>query len=104
MVIKRDRSLINHRKTPMQLGSRDSVVGIVTGCGLDDRGFGVRVPVGSRIFSSSCRPNRLWGPNQPPIQWVPKALSPAVKRPGREADHSRPTRATDERGSVHCCV
>jgi hypothetical protein len=31
--------------------SRDSSVGIVTGYGLDDRGVGVRVPVGSRIFS-----------------------------------------------------
>jgi hypothetical protein len=31
-------------------GSRDSVVGIATGYGLDDRGVGVRVPVGSRIF------------------------------------------------------
>jgi hypothetical protein len=25
---------------------------------------------------------------QPPIQWVPGALSPEVKWPGREADHS----------------
>jgi hypothetical protein len=33
-------------------GSRDSVVGIATGYGLDDRGVGVRVPVGSRIFST----------------------------------------------------
>jgi hypothetical protein len=32
------------------------------------------------------------GPTQCPIQWVPRALSPGVKRPGREADHS-PTRA-----------
>jgi hypothetical protein len=28
-----------------------------------------------------------------PIQWVPGALSPGVKRPGREADHSPPTSA-----------
>jgi hypothetical protein len=27
---------------------------------------------------------------QPPIQWVPGALSRGVKRPGREADHSPP--------------
>jgi hypothetical protein len=33
----------------------DSVVGIATGYGLDDRGVGVQVPAGSRIFSSSCR-------------------------------------------------
>jgi hypothetical protein len=28
------------------------------------------------------------GPTQPPIQWVPGALSLGVKRPGHEADHS----------------
>jgi hypothetical protein len=42
--------------------SRDSAVGIATAYGLDDRGVGVRVPVGSRIFSSPRRPDRLWGP------------------------------------------
>jgi hypothetical protein len=31
------------------------------------------------------------GPIQPPIQWVPEALSLGVKRPGREADHSPPS-------------
>jgi hypothetical protein len=40
--------------------SRDSVVGIATGYGLDDRGVEVRVPVGVRIFSSPCRPDWLW--------------------------------------------
>jgi hypothetical protein len=33
--------------------SRDSAVGIATGYGLDDREVGVRVPGGSRIFSSA---------------------------------------------------
>jgi hypothetical protein len=42
--------------------SRDSAVGIATGYGLDDRAVGVRVPVGSRIFSSPHRPHRLWSP------------------------------------------
>jgi hypothetical protein len=42
--------------------SRDSSVGIATGYGLDDQGLGVRVPVGARIFTSPCRPDRLWGP------------------------------------------
>jgi hypothetical protein len=41
--------------------SLDSVVGIATVYGLDDRGVGVRVPVGSRIFSSPRRPDRPWG-------------------------------------------
>jgi hypothetical protein len=66
-------------------------VGIVTGDELDDRGVGVRVPVGSRIFSKSSR--LALRSTQPPVQWVPGALSPGVKRPGREADHSPPTSA-----------
>jgi hypothetical protein len=37
--------------------SRDSAIGIATGYGLDDRGVGVRVPLGSRIFSSPRRPD-----------------------------------------------
>jgi hypothetical protein len=44
------------------LKSRDSAVGIATGYGLEDQGFGVRVPVGARIFTSPRRPDRLWGP------------------------------------------
>jgi hypothetical protein len=33
------------------------------------------------------------GPTHPPIQWVPGALSAEVKRSGREAEHSRSSRA-----------
>jgi hypothetical protein len=29
-------------------------------------------------------------PTQPPIQWIPEALSLGLKRPGREVEHSRP--------------
>jgi hypothetical protein len=43
-------------------GSRESAVGIATGCGLDDWRVGVRVPVGASIFSSPRRPDRVWGP------------------------------------------
>jgi hypothetical protein len=42
--------------------SRDSVVVIATGYWLGDRRIGVWVPVGSRIFSSPPRPDRLCGP------------------------------------------
>jgi hypothetical protein len=38
------------------------VVDIATGYRLVDRGIGVRIPVGSRTFSSLCRPDQLWGP------------------------------------------
>jgi hypothetical protein len=33
------------------------------------------------------------GPTQPPIQWVPEALSLEVNRSGREADHLYPSSA-----------
>jgi hypothetical protein len=59
---------------------------IATVYGLD----GVRVPVGSRIFFFSTSSRPALGSTQPPIQWVLEALSPEVKRSGREADHSSP--------------
>jgi len=31
------------------------------------------------------------GPIQPTFQWVPGALTPRVKRPGRESNHSPPS-------------
>jgi hypothetical protein len=46
--------------------SRDRTVGIANGNGLEDREVGVRVPVGSRIFFSPRRPNRLWDPTSLP--------------------------------------
>jgi hypothetical protein len=66
-------------------------VGIATGYVLDDRGDGVGVPVGSRIFSTLFRPALRAA--QPPIQWVTQAPSLEVKRPEREAYHSPPTSA-----------
>jgi hypothetical protein len=67
--------------------SRDSVVGIATGYGLDDRGVEFRVPVGSRIFSSPRRPDRLWGP---PTSYP---VGTEGSFPGGEADHSPPASA-----------
>jgi hypothetical protein len=74
------------------LRSRDSVVGIATGYGLDDGGVGVRVPVGSSIFSSPRRPERLWSPTNLSYG-KPGALSLEIKRPGREIEHSSPASA-----------
>jgi hypothetical protein len=67
---------------------RDSSVGIATGYGLDSKEVGVLVPLGARLFSSLRFPDLLWWSSQPPIQWVPWALSSGVKRSGRQADHS----------------
>jgi hypothetical protein len=44
--------------------------------------------LGIFLFSTAARP--ALGPTQPPIQWVPEALSLGVKMPRREADYSRP--------------
>jgi hypothetical protein len=73
--------------------TRDSSVGIELGYGLDERGSRVRFPAGAGNFSLHHRVQNGPGPTQPPIQWVPGALSLWVKRPGREADHSPPSSA-----------
>jgi hypothetical protein len=82
---------LNFVLEPSLQRSRDSVVGIATGYGPDDRGFGVRVPVGLRIFSSPRRPDRLWGPPKLLPSEYRRLFHPGVKRPGREADHSPTT-------------
>jgi hypothetical protein len=66
------------------------VVGTATGYWLDDR-----IPVGSRIFSASSRPALRH--TKPPIKLVPGTLSPGVKRPVRDADHSPPNSAEEKK-------
>jgi hypothetical protein len=68
--------------------TRGSVVCIATGYGPDDREVGVRVPVGSRIFSSPDRPDRLWGPPNLVSNGYRRLFPRGGKRPGREADPS----------------
>jgi hypothetical protein len=63
------------------------------GCGLNDRRFESRQGLGIFLFTIASRP--ALGPTQPPIQWVPGALSLRVKGPGREADHSPPSSTED---------
>jgi hypothetical protein len=74
----------------LKLRSQDSVVSIVTGYGLNDRGVRVLSPgrVKNFVFSTASRSRPALGPTQPPMQWVLRALYPRVKRQGREADHS----------------
>jgi hypothetical protein len=62
--------------------------GIALGYELNDRGFESRQGLGIFLFTTVTRPALV--PTQPPIQWIPGALSLGVKRPGREADHSPP--------------
>jgi hypothetical protein len=60
--------------------------GISLGYGLDDWEFKSRQELGIFLLTTASRP--VLEPTQPPIEWVPGALSLGVKRPGREADHS----------------
>jgi hypothetical protein len=52
------------------------------------RVLGLHSRRGMGIFLFTTASRTALGPTQPPIQWVPGALSLGVKRPGREADHS----------------
>jgi hypothetical protein len=61
------------------------------GYGLDDRGS---IPGTARdcfLFATASRPAQ--GLTQPPIQWVPRAFTPGVRRSGREAELLSPSPA-----------
>jgi hypothetical protein len=79
-------------------GSGDSAVGIATGYGLDGQGVGVRGPVGERS------PRPVLGTTELPIQRISNALSPGVKRPGQEAEHSPPTSAEVKNTYIYTCT
>jgi len=55
-------------------------------CGLDDPGFEFGKEQDIFLFSKTSRP--ALGPTQARIQWVPRTLSPGIKRLGLEADQS----------------
>jgi hypothetical protein len=84
---KREQSWI------IMLYSVDTIVSIATGYGLDNRGVGVWVPVGPRIFSSPRHPDQLSGPPNLLSNGYQGCSPRGVKQQGREADHSPPTNA-----------
>jgi hypothetical protein len=59
------------------------------------RTTGVQFPAGAimRIFLFATVSRPIMGPIQPTIKWITGALSPGVKRPDRESNHSPPSRA-----------
>jgi len=54
---------------------------------------------GILLFATASR--LALGPTQPPIQWVPWALSPRVKWPGHEADHFYLVPRLRMHGAIH---
>jgi hypothetical protein len=61
-------------------------------CDLDSSGIG-KGPVAGCCEHGYEPLGSIKGLYQTPIQWILGALSPEVKRPGREADHSPPSSA-----------
>jgi hypothetical protein len=76
---------------------RDSSIGIVTGYALESR---CSIPGRGKIFLFSIASRLTLRPTKPSVQWVWEALTPGVERPGREADHSRPSSAEFRNGAV----
>jgi hypothetical protein len=89
VTIGAQKQLVDFQLLYSNIRSRDSVVGIATGRSTGRSSSPDRVK--GILFSKSSRP--ALRSTQPPIQWVPRALSLGVKRPGRKVDHSPPTSA-----------
>jgi len=62
----------------------------MTDYGLDGRGA---IPSRDKNISLSHHAQTTLRPTHPPIQWVSVALSPVLKRPELEPDHSPPSSA-----------
>jgi hypothetical protein len=60
-----------------------------------------RFPASVGIFPFATASRPTLAPTQPPIQWILGALSPRVKPPGREADHS-PTSSAKVKNAWSC--
>jgi hypothetical protein len=71
--------------------SRDSSNSTGLGWTIGVLGFDFWRGMGIFLFTTASR--TVLGPTQPPIQWVPGALSLGVKLPGPETNHSPPTSA-----------
>jgi hypothetical protein len=72
---------------------------IVTRLRAGQPGFDSRQRLRFIFLLTASRP--ALGPTQPTIHWVLEVLSPGLKRPGREADHSPLVLRLRIRGAVH---
>jgi hypothetical protein len=62
VIFKATEQYVNTEQIHKTILSRDRAVGIATSYWLDDRGIGVRVPVGVKNFQFSMSFRRLWDP------------------------------------------
>jgi hypothetical protein len=77
------------------------IVGIATGYWLEDRGVGVRIPVGLRIFPSPCR-DRLWGPPSLPSNGYRGLFLRGLSGEGvKLTTHLQLVPRSRKRGSIH---
>jgi hypothetical protein len=77
---------------PSGVVSRDSSVGIALGYGQGDWGSRVRFPAGPGNFSLHHRVQNGSVAHPASYPMGTRDLSLGIKRPGREADHSSPSR------------
>jgi hypothetical protein len=79
---------------------QNSSVGIATGYGLDGRGTTSITGRGKRLFSNPQSPDQLRGAPTSIYNGYQGALSPGVKRSGREADNSSPSAKVKNSGII----
>jgi hypothetical protein len=89
--------MFSYRSSHLWLKCRDSSVGVATSYGLNGRGS---IPVRIKVLLFPITSRSALVRTQPPMQWVPGAVSLGLKRPGLEADHSPPCNAEDENGGA----
>jgi hypothetical protein len=61
---------------------------------------GVIIPTGASDLFLLYSVQTGSGPTQPHAQWIPRALSPVLKRSGSGADHSPPSNAEIKNGEA----
>jgi hypothetical protein len=72
-------------------------ISVPMGYGLDDQGS---ILGRGKISFVSVASRLALEPTQPPVQWLAAAVSPRVKRQGREADHSSLSTEVKKGGAV----
>jgi hypothetical protein len=72
---------------------RMSELSIVTSYGTNDSGIGIAILTVRKTFPFTTASRPAVGPNQPPIQRVPDAVSLEVNWPGPQTNHSTPSNA-----------